>query len=102
MSEADDVYMGYAGNDELRVALQTLMELSNGNPWHDRLRHHLDALSNKPVDVPAQSIRVGQVDSNHEVVKTLRLILPRVRDDRLHADLAGMLRDFETRISVES
>ena len=33
------------------------------------------------------------------VVRKLREILPRVRDDRLHADLAEMLRLHETNIA---
>jgi len=97
MHEADDVYMGYAGNDELIAALRTLMALAADDNWRDLLSIHVEMLSrSSAADKKTQGD--ASVGSRHqEVVKTLKSILPRVRNYRLHADLTDMLRDYETR-----
>jgi uncharacterized protein DUF6306 len=62
MREAQDVYMGYAGKQELTGFLNELIEAEGA------------------------------------VVKKLRELLPRVRDQALHAALAEMLESHETNI----
>jgi hypothetical protein len=62
MREADDVYMGYAGQEELTDFMHELVEAEGA------------------------------------AVKKLRELLPRVRDQALHAVLAGVLESHELNI----
>lgn len=63
--EADDVYMGFAGKDEIKAFLAELAATDENN--------------------------------RAEVMARLRELLPRVRDDLLHGELAAALRAYEAR-----
>ncbi len=92
MHEADDAYMGYARRAELAGLLRALLGVQRllvpDNPeaarWLAILRRHLailDAPSSGDAPAPAG-----------DPLAALRAMLPRIRDDRLHADLREMLR----------
>ena len=85
---ADDVYMGYAGRDELRAALGRL-RLAAEEPWRAMLSRHLAALQGDAAVTPPEPLAGG------EVGELLRRLLPRVRDDGLHADLSALLRCYD-------
>ncbi len=59
MRAGDDVYMGYAGSDEIAAFL---------NAWE-----------------------TAQPSPSPDLVEALRAMLPRIRDDRLHARLKNIL-----------
>lgn len=138
MREASDVYMGYAGKDELipflnelleaeragaRVALESAHEAGTGPladllltvqrdeaRWCAMLVGHLRRLGEQPstetgafhgkamaiVDLRARTSFLNR--GQGWVVRKLREMLPRVRNDDLHADLAEMLRSHELNI----
>jgi Domain of unknown function (DUF6306) len=70
MHEAGDVYMGYAGQDEVTTFLNELLEAERAGA---RITLEL---------------------------RKLREMLPRVRNHRLHADLSAMLRSHEANIAL--
>jgi hypothetical protein len=142
MSEAEDVYMGYAGKVELVTFLNELLEAEHAGAqvtlqtaraaaagpvatlmraiqrdearWCAMLARHLHALGETPsVKVGAFYDRAMAIADLGEriaflnrgqgwVVRKLREILPRVRDDRLHADFTEMLRSHEANIDLAS
>ena len=63
--EADDVYMGFAGKDEIKAFLGELAAADKNN--------------------------------RATAMARLREVLPRVRDDVLHAELSATLRTYEAR-----
>ena len=86
--EADDVYMGYAGRDELVEALSRLLMTVSDEPWRPVLARHLAVLQG---DAPADVAPLA----GDEAPELLRRLLPRVRDDALHADLSALLGCYE-------
>lgn len=127
-AEADDVYMGFAGTDELIAALDDLLRveqigahiagagtkdgggdahtalmnavLGNEREWYATLAGHIVRLGS----VPASEAEAGpekampildQLAALHRIhadlVGRLQALLPRVRDDVLHADLRKIL-----------
>lgn len=140
MHEADDVYMGYAGRDELtaflnelleaeragaRVTLETALAAGTGPIAevmsvieHDEFRwcamlfrqikargeppsHKVGAFYEKAMSIADLRERTAFLNRGQGwVVRRLREMLPRVRDDALHADLAEMLRSHETNIAL--
>ncbi|HUB96844.1 MAG TPA: DUF6306 domain-containing protein [Stellaceae bacterium] len=139
MHEADDVYMGYAGRDELVETLTGLIEAERAGThiaiesargaepgayaaflrdlqddeahWCAMLAGHLRRLgatpSSKVGDFFGKAMAIADLRERilfvnrgqGWVARKLREILPRVRDDGLHADLAAMLRSHETNIA---
>jgi hypothetical protein len=139
MSEADDVYMGYAGKAELlallnelleaeragaRVALESARAVPEGpiralldvvhhdeGRWCAMLLGHIKARGETPSSKMGafyeKAMAIAELGERLKflnrgqgwVVRKLREILPRVRDDGLHADLAEMLRLHETNIA---
>ena len=96
MREADDVYMGYAGRDELAEALGRLLAATAADgPWRAMLAGHLAALTGgaPSTDDAKPALLIG--DGTAQPARLLRELLPRVRDDRLHADLSAMLRRYD-------
>ena len=140
MREADDTYMGYAGEAELitflnelleaeragsRVALKSSNEAGAGSiaelmqaiqrdeaRWCAMLIRHLKTLGatpsakvgafyDKAMAIADLGERVVFLNRGQGwVVRKLREILPRVRDDRLHADFAEMLQSHEANIAL--
>jgi len=140
MSEAEDVYMGYAGKMELVAFLNQLLEAERAGAqvtlktaraagtgpvatlmraiqrdearWCAMLARHLHALGETPsVKVGAfydKAMAIADLDERIAflnrgqgwVVRKLREILPRVRNDRLHADFTEMLRSHEANIDL--
>jgi hypothetical protein len=144
MRAGDDVYMGYAGKDELvaflntlleaeragaRVALESAREASAGDAptpviadlmhavqrdearWCAMLSAQITALGAAPSSVTGDfhgkamaitdmKARIAFLNRGQAwVVRKLREMLPRVRDDRLHADLTAMLKAHEDNIA---
>jgi hypothetical protein len=138
MQEADDVYMGYAGRDEIVAFLNELLEAERAGArvcletaqatdgatsalmravqrdeaqWCGMLASALAALAASPS--PATGTFYGKAMAITDmkeriaflnrgqgwVVRKLREMLPRVRDDALHAKLAAMLQAHETNIA---
>jgi hypothetical protein len=93
--EADDAYMGFAGRDELAAFLNELLEISQDARWRAMLLRHLEGLEGPAV--PAECIALLNRGQGW-VVPMLTEMLPRVRDDALHRDLAEMLRAQEVNI----
>jgi len=140
MNEADDVYMGYAGRDELvaflnelleaeragsRVTLDSAREAGTGAVadlmsavqrdearWCAMLLRHVKELGAEPTPnmgafygkamaVADMAERIAFLNRGQGwVVKKLRAMLPRVRDDRMHADLKDMLESHEANIAL--
>ena len=94
MHEADDAYMGYASRPELIAFLRTLLAAERaratapGQHWCAMLGRYLAALGASDAEAAPSRDPGG-------TFATLRAMLPRVRDDRLHADLRAMLRWYE-------
>lgn len=81
--------MGYAGRDELIEALARLSAAA-GEPWRLMLSRHLAALQgDAPATEPPDPLAGGAATD------LLRRLLPRVRDDQLHADLSALLRFYQ-------
>ncbi|MGH7033761.1 MAG: DUF6306 domain-containing protein [Stellaceae bacterium] len=139
MSEADDVYMGYAGKAELLALLKELLEAERAGArvalesakaapegpiralldavrhdegrWCAMLLGHIKARGETPsakmgafyekaMAIAVLGERLKFLNRGQGwVVRKLREILPRVREDGLHADLAEMLRLHETNIA---
>lgn len=140
MHQADDVYMGYAGKDEVIAFLNELLEAERAGArvtldsaraagsspigqlmraihrdeerWCAMLLRHLKVFGSEPSSkVGAFYGKAMAIADLHErvaflnrgqgwVVQKLREMLPRVRDDRLHADLTDMLRSHEANIAL--
>lgn len=140
MHQADDVYMGYAGKDEMIAFLNELLEAERAGArvtldsaraagsspigqlmraihrdeerWCAMLLRHLKVFGSEPSSkVGAFYGKAMAIADLHErvaflnrgqgwVVRKLREMLPRVRDDRLHADLTDMLRSHEANIAL--
>jgi hypothetical protein len=138
MHEVSDVYMGYAGKDELipylnelleaeragaRVALDSAHEAGTGPlaelllavqrdeaRWCAMLVGHLRKLGERPstktgafygkaMAIVELRARIAFLNRGQGwVVRKLREMLPRVRNDELHADLSEMLRSHELNI----
>jgi nitronate monooxygenase len=138
MHEVSDVYMGYAGKEDLipllnelleaeragaRVALESAREAGTGPlaefllmvqrdeaRWCAMLVGHLRKFGERPstktgefhgkamaiVDLRARIAFLNR--GQGWVVRKLREMLPRVRNDELHADLSEMLRSHEINI----
>jgi hypothetical protein len=101
MAEVDDVYMGFAGRAELHESLTKLLTLqrhlaaADGDEvrWCARLSECVARLG------AAIAERVDdRPDARARLIADLRLLLPRVRDDRLHADLSTLLNWHEARL----
>ncbi len=139
MHEASDVYMGYAGKDELTTFLNELLEAERAGAlvtlesaraagtgplaellrivqrdearWCAMLVRHVKALGERPspetgafygraMAVAEVSDRIAFLNRGQGwVVRRLRGILPRVRDNQLHADLSEMLQSHEVNIA---
>ena len=140
MHEADDVYMGYAGKDELTAILTEVLEAeragvrvahesaltARGGPlgklmraiekddarWCAMLAGHLRRLGQPPSSKLGafyeKAMAIGDLGeriaflnrSQGWVVRKLREMLPRVRDNSLHTDLSEMLRSHEANIAL--
>jgi len=140
MREADDVYMGFAGQDEIVKLLNELLEAERAGArvlaescrhrgaaaLHDLLRRierdeaqwcamlhaQLELLGATPsprigafhakamaiADLKERLVFVNR--SQAWVVRRLREMLPRVRDDALHAKLDEMRRSHEGNITL--
>jgi hypothetical protein len=90
IGEADDVYMGYGGRDELIAALGRLRAAVD-KPWQPMLARHVSALQG---DAQA-AVAEPEPPAGDEAPELLRRLLPRVRDDGLHADLSALLQSYE-------
>ncbi|MGD9616530.1 MAG: DUF6306 domain-containing protein [Alphaproteobacteria bacterium] len=138
MHEADDVYMGYMGQNELIAFLTELLEAERAGArvtlesartagsgplaqlmsdiqqdearWCAMLARHLKTLGvtpsarvgafyEKAIAIADLGERIVFLNRGQGwVVRKLREALPRIRDNRIHADLAEMLRSHETNI----
>ncbi len=78
--EADDAYMGFADGEELQAFLAAL--IATEPAWRPVLTSHLAA--------PVAAAPIERTTLAH-VIGTM---LPRVRDDRLHADLTRPLQQL--------
>lgn len=79
MHEVSDIYMGYAGMEEEVEFLSELLVAERAG-----------------ARVPLQSARsAGSTD-----LAALLRSMPRIRNDRLHADLTDMLRSHENNIAL--
>jgi len=138
MHEASDVYMGYAGKDEVTAILNELLEAERAGAlvtlesaraagtgplaellrtvqrdearWCAMLLCRIEALGARPS--PTTGAFYGKAMAIDDLrariaffnrgqgwlVRKLRGILPRVRDNQLHADLSAMLRSHEVHI----
>ncbi len=140
MHEADDVYMGYAGAEELTAILTELLEAERAGVrvthesaltardgplgelmqaiekdearWCAMLAGHLRRLGQPPssklgafyekaMAISGLSERIAFLNRGQGwVVRKLCELLPRVRDNSLHADLNEMLRSHEANIAL--
>ena len=140
MHEAEDVYMGYAGKDELTAILTELLEAERAGVrvahesaltarggalgelmlaiekddarWCAMLAGHLRMLGQRPssklgafyekaMAISDLGERIAFLNRGQGwVVRKLRELLPRVRDNSLHADLSEMLRSHEANIAL--
>jgi len=140
MNEADDVYMGYAGRDELVAFLNELLEAERAGSrvtldsareagtgaiadlmsavqrdearWCAMLLRHVKELGAEPTPnmgafygkamaVADMAERIAFLNRGQGwVVKKLRAMLPRVRDDGMHADFNDMLKSHEANIAL--
>jgi uncharacterized protein DUF6306/uncharacterized protein DUF6522 len=140
MREASDVYMGYAGRDELIAVLNELLEAEHAGArvtlesaraagsgpvaellrriqrdeahWCAMLAGHLRAAGvtpsatvgafyGKAMAIADLAERIAFLNRGQGwVARKLREMLPRVRPDRLHADLFEMLRSHEANIAL--
>ena len=140
MHEADDVYMGYAGKDELTAILIELLEAERAGVrvahesaltarggalgelmlaiekddarWCAMLAGHLRMLGQLPssklgafyekaLAISDLGERIAFLNRGQGwVVRKLRELLPRVRDNSLHTDLSEMLRSHEANIAL--
>jgi Domain of unknown function (DUF6306) len=140
MHEADDVYMGYAGKDELTAILAELLDAERAGVrvahesaltarggalgelmlaiekddarWCAMLAGHLRMLGPPPssklgafyekaMAISDLGERIAFLNRGQGwVVRKLRELLPRVRDNSLHADLSEMLRSHEANIAL--
>jgi hemoglobin len=100
MREADAAYMGYADKEELAAFLKDLLEAEQrGNArWCAMLSRQIEAIGAMP---PPTTTVIADVGGQAWVVRRLREILPRVRDDALYADLTEMLHSYEAEILAE-
>ena len=138
MHEVSDVYLGYAGKDDLIPVLNELLEAERAGArvaldsahqagtgplaelllavqrdearWCAMLVAHLRKLGERPstkigafhgkaMAIDDLRARIAFLNRGQGwVVRKLREILPRVRNDELHADLAEMLRSHELNI----
>lgn len=109
MHEADAAYMGYAGTGELIAFLnELLVAVRSGEPLtaedaaaSDLLVRHLAELGAPPSPTKTSG-RIGSTgrvedldDVRNRVMRMVREMLPRVRDETLHADLGKLLRWHE-------
>lgn len=102
MHEADEVFMGYAGRDELVQCLVEALQLAGGADRlglslpsdRERLRNRLLAHLQRLTDA-SHAPRDTPVTDRSAIRQRLRQWLPRVRDDALHADLTEWLRGYE-------
>jgi hemoglobin len=99
MREADAAYMGYADKEELAAFLKELLEAEQRGEarWCAMLSRHIDALGATP---SPKAVVITDVGGQAWAVRKLREILPRVRDDRLYADLTEMLHSHEADIAL--
>ena len=140
MHTADEVYMGYAGPDELiaflnelleaetagaRVTLMSAREAGTGEVadlmqaihhdearWCAMLTRHIKlrgatpspnvgAFYEKAMAIAGLGARITFLNRGQGwVVRKLREMLPRVRDEALHRDFDEMLQSHETNISL--
>jgi len=140
MHEADDVYMGYAGKEELTAILTELLEAERAGVrvthesaltardgplgelmraiekdeahWCAMLAGHLRMLGQPPssklgafydkaMAISDLGERIAFLNRGQGwVVRKLRELLPRVRDNSLHTDLSEMLRSHEANIAL--
>ncbi len=140
MHEADDVYMGYAGKDELISFLNELLEAERAGArvtlesayaagsgpvtelmqtihkdearWCAMLACHIEALGAMPspkvggfygkaMAIADLGDRIAFLNRGQGwVARKLREMLPRLRDDRLHGDLAEMLHSHLANIAL--
>lgn len=99
-----------AGSGPLAELLRTIQR--DEARWCAMLHHHLKALGEKPSpNIGAfygKAMAIGDLGERIAflnrgqgwVVRKLREMLPRVRNDRLHADLSAMLRSHEVNIAL--
>ncbi|KQX24167.1 MULTISPECIES: DUF6306 domain-containing protein [unclassified Sphingomonas] len=139
-AQADDVYMGYAGRDELVRALTELLEAERAGArvslasarqsaepghrdlmrtvrrdearWCAMLTRHIKRLGHAPSrqvgDFYGKALAITDLRERlyflnrgqRWVVKRLEILLPRVRDEGLHADLNAML--ISHRLNIET
>ena len=93
--DADDVYAGYATRDELLAFLNGVLEAErarkNAQPYSAMLTGWIEHLGGEvPADTGAAATR-----SPEETARLLDAMLPRIRDDALHADLSAMRRTMQ-------
>lgn len=139
-ADADDVYMGYAGRDEILTALNELLEAERAGArvaaesartrspagfaelmwlvradeahWCAMLDGHIRGLGGSPsrhtgdFHVKAMAIadpleRLTFLNRGQQwVVRKLEGLMPRIRDDRLHADLAEMAQRHRDNVAA--
>ena len=114
MSEASDLYMGYADGAELIALLRQVLESQATAPQSERTRALKDYLSLLGVGestsdgwLRAQADAIERHAEPESFASRLReasataiaAALPRVRNQRLHDDLAAMLRAERDRVA---
>lgn len=139
-ADADDVYMGYAGRDEIVAALNELLEAKRAGArvaaesaktrspagfaelmrhvradeahWCAMLDRHIRCLDGSPShstgDFHARAMaiadpveRLSFLNRGQQwVVRKLEALMPRIRDDRLHADLAEMAQRHRDNVAA--
>jgi hypothetical protein len=107
MHRADEAYMGFLGREELVRLLDGLVGATRGlaeappGAVSDALRRDAarwcavlirDMARLNATSSPARHGAVPAATLRDQLCVTLRAMLPKVRDDRLHGELAGILR----------
>lgn len=92
-AEADDVYMGYAGRDEILAVLTDLLRredvMSGDEPLRAVLIGEVGRLGGTPPG-PGEPDALGN-GQPADILRRLADLLPRLRDDGLHAVLRQLV-----------
>jgi hypothetical protein len=101
INEADDEYMGYAGAAEIQAFLRRLIDPSVAPlPAREEMRPLYEYLAARGIALPPPStsdVAAGDVAMHASLIGALERLLPRVRDDVLHAILKKILAGVRDR-----
>jgi hypothetical protein len=92
-AEADDVYMGYAVRDEILVLLTDLLRREDMVGRDEAVRAVLTAEIRRLGGTPPEpgDLRAARAVPAADVLRRLADLLPRLRDDGLHAVLRRLV-----------